>query len=832
MKFLSNAHLDLLSFLLGILTGTIFWWVITAFRKTFPSIREVLDRRTEKARQKSLSVFESNFRQNMMRKTQQSHLTADFFSLEEVLVPPLLIAPPVALADPHSLGSESLSSQFLPYLPEYPEIFQNYPISHLSLAQALQNGASIAVIGKSGCGKTITLADLAIKVLNNSPEAQPFSNHIPLFIHFADLDLPAEGEMDACEILSRAIGNLLPLRLQSQAPKFTESLIHEKRLLLLLDGLDELSPAQLHRATQFIKLIKKLSAGIPIAVSASRSYLDGLIGLGFFPLAVAAWNSTIRTDFLSKWAFLWEKEIQTSLSVESSTRSRFLLNSWLEDESMDLSPLELTLLVWGAFSGHLEGSGPIFALEAYLQEYAGGVSHKAMEFLGTVFLQQGTALLKLNHLENELNRFNPLPPSKDNSLSNPSKTRAHDKVEKVSNAERILNILLDQGLLIQHSNGIVRFCNPLLGSYLASYVITLSEGDLTTEATCSPIFSDYVKFWLAQNKTSDWVLNAAEPQMDIPFYNDFFLVCSGLQATPQEASWREVALRSLVSLLFSPAEAPALRFRALAASIQSKDPSLPVLFQKMTINSEPLLRQFGAFGIGAIQNQKSLEVLLDLLPDPNEAVRVTACLALGVLGTQERLLIDIFENGDEYLRRAAAETFAMAGSRGQDVLLAALKSEDILTRRAAVFGLALTRAPWAALHLERTSIEDGQWVVRNAAGQALEEINKAVASIPTPLEDPNQSSWLIKFASEHGLGISPVEFPLELLLQVLKEGNPEEQLAAARVLCQVQDESISHEYYRNMFQGTGALQAASSYFAWLQEVSGAEMPSPAKFGYR
>jgi len=83
-----------------------------------------------------------------------------------------------------------------------------------------------------------------------------------------------------------------------------------------------------------------------------------------------------------------------------------------------------------------------------------------------------------------------------------------------------------------------------------------------------------------------------------------------------------------------------------------------------------------------------------------------------------------------------AELFATGlMSEGYEILKEGTSLEDIITRRAAVFGLASIRSSWANDLLERIVVEDSQWVVRNAAGQALESHQQKYALAPKRLKN-------------------------------------------------------------------------------------------------
>ena len=140
-----------------------------------------------------------------------------------------------------------------------------------------------------------------------------------------------------------------------------------------------------------------------------------------------------------------------------------------------------------------------------------------------------------------------------------------------------------------------------------------------------------------------------------------------------------------------------VRARVIAAFIASNDKSLPALFKQLIQSQSPTVRQLAALGCGAIRDNKLVDSLIDLLVDHNLEVRLASCLAFTILELMSSpvRVVEVLEHGDEELRRTIAETLAFGGPTEHEILSLAVESEDILTRRAAVFGLALVQRKWA-----------------------------------------------------------------------------------------------------------------------------------------
>jgi HEAT repeat protein len=204
------------------------------------------------------------------------------------------------------------------------------------------------------------------------------------------------------------------------------------------------------------------------------------------------------------------------------------------------------------------------------------------------------------------------------------------------------------------------------------------------------------------------------------------------------------------------------------------------LFRQLLSGRDAALCQLALLGIGLLKEPKAVHDLAEHLFDPSPNVHSAACLALVRLGGKTALdaVSEALLHGDEDLRRAAAEALANDPEEGYPILKEGSRIDDLLVRRAVIFGLQRVREPWAAELLEKMQIEDAQWVVKSAASQAVEENAQRERRLPHPLPPLTQTPWLITFAGERGMGVAPGRAAVDLLLLAMKEGSEEQRLAA------------------------------------------------------
>ncbi|UCH58855.1 MAG: HEAT repeat domain-containing protein, partial [Anaerolineales bacterium] len=147
--------------------------------------------------------------------------------------------------------------------------------------------------------------------------------------------------------------------------------------------------------------------------------------------------------------------------------------------------------------------------------------------------------------------------------------------------------------------------------------------------------------------------------------------------------------------------------------------------------------------------------------------------------------------GEEEMRIVAAESLANHLEEGHPTLKDGATLDDLLVRRAVTYGLRRINQPWAIQLLEQMQIEDPEWAVKNVASEALTEVQRANHRLPRRFPALTETPWLIAFAGERGLGVSPGKPARALLVQALKEGKHEQKLAAIDFLLRhASDEDI------------------------------------------
>jgi HEAT repeat protein len=844
--------MDPISFVIGFVSGVLFTWLLSRVRPLLSQIREGVKERREAAQVRRTSGLEDNHRRITLRRAQGMHLASSLFSLDEVLQEPRLIAPP-ARVEPGVVGiQEDIISQTLPYMPAWPELAAIYRAPTLGVAEAIEGGSNIVIVGAAGMGKTVALAHLASMAANFNVRLDSNSEleAIPYLYHVADLQFPFDGSRDPISTIINAASEHAPIFDLRRLPGFIQQTFRSGQALLLIDGFDELDPSGQGQVVNWFKALIQAYPRTRIVTTGCPNQLHGLISLGFSPLALIAWDSAKVSRFIQQWGELWSQTaaLEASTQTEPQQVNPVLINTWLNVDNNGLTPFELTLKVWGAYAGDILGSRVLDAIATHVRRLApSGTPVAALELLAmqaVLTLQpvfdprQARSWVKQYDIVEDKSIENAetiIPPGveEDPALSDSQKIRVRkSKASEAVPSYGLLSKLVESGLLISHSNNRMRFLHPVLNGYLAGQAVGDNDADTTLLALPDWDGKTISLRYLAARGDASAVADIMLKESELPLHSQGFAVARWLRDAPKEVSWRSKAFASLLTILQGEGQPIGLRGQAMAAFTTSSDPGAATLFRQLLASRSFELIPLAALGSGALKDVKAIDALEELMQAPVGAVRRAICLALVAIGTEKSLegVARALLQGDEELRRAAAEALANDPVEGHAMLKEGATLADILVRRAVVHGLARVGQPWAVETLQRMQVEDDQWAVRNLANQYLEQMQSMDTRVPRPLPTPSESPWLIAFAGKQKMGIPRGGPATDVLLSAFKQGDTEERLAALPYLKRVPNEGIIGALYNGMYGEDPEVREAA--FQAVQEIGadGFKLPHPNQFG--
>jgi hypothetical protein len=830
-------YIDRISFWIGVAFATAFWWVLAALHPLLQLAIQSLNarRKEKKGKVRTASAIEERYRQMILQQAQGYHLAAPLFSLEEILIPPRLLLPPMHPAPGKPALAEDIVSLTLPYMPDWPELASIYNAPTLSIPQALAGGINLVVMGRPGCGKTVALAYLASLTARRDPTSGLPSETVPILVHVADLDLPLKNPETLLNPIIDTIAKRAPVKDLPRLPDFIQRIFREGRVLFLLDGLDELPPDDLKVAVAYLDQLMQTFPATRFVTTACPDCLDGLMELNFAPFTLAAWSSKQRSEFLDKWSELWTHYVAVEAWVLSGPEQidPLLLNQWLNVDKGNLTPLELTLQAWAAFAGDVRGPRPLDAIQAHIRRLSpADTPSEAMELLALQINLAAKPVFDTRQARKWIKSFE--PPEADESGNDESEVRKSKKAikgEKAASRPGVLEKIAASGMLTQHRDNQMRFTHPLFAGYLAGKALVNYRPETVLD---QPAWSGKylaLRYLSSQHDVSTLAETLAATSRR-PMERDLLTAGSWLHEAPPQMTWRGNVMARLVALLQEQGLPLALRSKALVALVLSEDPSAAVLFRQLHNSPSPEVVQLAALGSGAMQDTKAIESLDDLLNSSNPNVQRAACLALVAVGTTSAIdsVGSALLHGVENLRRFAAEALANNPQDGHTMLREGAAVDDLLVRRAVAYGLGRVDQPWADELLAKLQVEDKEWIVRTSATEVIESRHHAHTFLHMPVPPPSESPWLIVFAGKQGMGISPNQPATDLLLMALKNGSEEERLASLVYLRQYPTEFVLGELYHMMYSDDAIMRESIFQVLWELAASGIALPDPHQYG--
>lgn len=841
--------IDPFSFAIGFITAGVLWWLVGKARPLWSEMQESLKEQREVSQSRRTSGVEENHRRITLRRAQGMHLAAPLFALDEILQEPLVMAPPPTVEPGAPPVTEDTVTLTLPYLPAWPELAAIYNAPTLTLPQALAGGRNLVLTGLPGMGKTVALAHLATISANRSDQLGALQDHVPFLIHVADLKLPVNEQKDVLNPIIEISDATTPVFDLGRMPAFIQNTFRNGRALLLLDGFDELTAEGQQIISDYLKLLLQAHPETRIVTTGSFETLDGLIDLGFAPLAMTGWNSHRNQTFINQWGDLWSQYVALEAWAQSGPEQvdPILLNTWLGNGNNSLTPFELTLKVWGAYAGDSLGPHVMDSISTHVRRLSpSNTPLAALDTLAMQVILSAQPIFDPHKAREWVSKFEPIEDSLREEIDGQAEGQPvenKDQKEKNKKDQKsgapaapsygLLSKMATSGLLVQHLNNRMRFVHPIFEGYLAGRA--LSDAKPTSEAILNQpdwIGKTVALRYLAAHGDVTRLVNNMLEWSRLPMHRPLLAAARWLKDAPREAPWRGKVMAALVQLLQTPALPLSLRGQAMAAFVLSNDPGAAALFRQFMTTPSFELVQLCALGSGALQDQKSIRTLEDMLSASSLGARQAACLALVAIGTNESLEVvaQTLLNGEESLRRAAAEALANDHGEGYAMLKDGATLTDILLRRAIVYGLARVNEAWAIELLQSMQVEDDQWVVRNSATEVLDRRSQTNARAPRPLPPPSETPWLIEFAGKQGMGISPGAPATEILISALKSDDPNARLACLPYLRQSPTEGVVTQLYHAMYKDDPELREA--VYLTLMEIAaaGVKLPHPSQFG--
>ncbi len=622
------------------------------------------------------------------------------------------------------------------------------------------------------------------------PEAVDFHRLMPILVHLGDIviDPASQSRLDPAEPLVQAMQRNLRRLTALTTPRYIYNRLSVGQALVLLDGLDDLTAEEQQAKLAWLGRFLKAYPDCVVIVTGPVTGFHPLQELGFTPVYLRPWMDSDVRRYARKWAAAWPLITGTRRRPGPSPDDRLI--RIVTTNTRGLTPLDLTGRILASYPKDGDAAEKLTRWDWY--NALATRNFRLQEFEGNSDLADA-ALYAVAYLAAHILTHGPLTAEElrkaaEEALRAATATDSKSRGRLPLDLERYLHLLTeDSALLVERADGRYTFAHPLLMAFLAS--VTLLNPDVQPgleDAVTDAAWRYALPFAVAQASTD--VINKAvvytlSQQPDLLFQN-LFELAHWLADTPSDAPWRGEVFKRFGAALLSPAQFPVLREWAVAALVTTRDRNAIHILRQALRAVDPQIRRLGCVGLGAFGDSEAIRDLRPMTEDDDPDVQLAAFLALAAIGTDRalELLTQGLADGHESLRQAVAESLAAFPTPGYILLHEAVRSEDMMVRRAAVFGLARINTPWALTDLYQCMLEDDQWYVRSAAEQALARtsiIGPTAAVSHPPVE---RLEWVNDWVAEQGQQATPGEDARHMLIAMLRTGGQGYRIASARTL--------------------------------------------------
>lgn len=739
LNWLRFFQLERISFLIGFLTATLFWWLFLKSRKWFPEIKKSLQQLRENVRISQTSGLSIAIRKEAIKRAQTSHIAYKICSLQEILIEPYFLIPPILNSEFERSLFDSEVNSLIPFTPELPLIARNYPLPKIKISEAIQKSVRLMISGPTGSGKSVALAHLATLLAEKNANCGKSCGKIPFYFHVHDSEFVNFPRQDIATIIYKALSQKLPVSQLPKLAKFINYELEANNAVLIIDGFDELSKTD---ADLFMSILQVGLASFPnlqVVMSTSPYYSGNLEQLGFLNFPIAEMSNNQIKDLTNKWTGLWyDKVINSDTSKQHFLKEKLIYN-WLREIPAGRTTLENTLYIWGALSGDLRGMDTLSIYESHFSRiFQSSYSPTALAVFTYQFVEK-------------------------NTISLPSK----------SIDGSIASQLLEWGILRRSNDNIIFNYLDLLAFLASMYSKTTISFENMEEIVRNPLHYNYLGYVAA--RTSQFpefeeVILTNQP----PLYYNLMFILPWLHLTTNKITWRIDLFKYLLQIIQTSSTPFPIKVRLMSAFVYANDASLFIFLKQLLSQKDDAFKELALITYGSCASDDSLNSeIINMIDQSKSRLKKFIVLCLSIHSSDESLqaLARLLLNADEDIRKLVAECLSTMQDQGIEILRDAITLEDILVRRSAIFGLVRLDEYWARELLNSLSIEDTQWVVRNVAHQAVEYLDSRPNISSKPILPVYEKEWIIQFAAEQNLGLSPEINPTPFLLKAAICGN-------------------------------------------------------------
>ncbi len=777
----------LIGVFLGILAAALFHWAwpkaLFRYQKAAAWVRRKLAWVQSKT--------EVRFREEIANNIQKHHLGKSWAPLQQLFVQPRISVPQgeINLSRAIDWGAEQISNLW----PELAAGIATPEPPTIGLRDLLIHGQRTVVAAPMGAGKTTLLAYCAYfcaTAADDSPDAA-LRAFTPLFVHLAELHLKPPPEPDpedpdaAVEVLSAAEQLIQAIHQRSgpmTAPGI-KGLLQEKlasgKIVLLLDGWDELPASQHQLALDWLTQLLELSPDIRVVVAMPTSGYGPLLDLGFTVTGLRPWRARQMEQLAAAWK-------ESAAHASEPQRSVY----WAPHQSAFENSVRLWLATAGLEAEEEETPPQPKRLVDLMAEGLRLFCHpnenvKNGETDQEQLIPDPMILALWQRLAFTIVHDEKLSLSQDEISAAIKETAAEFQSSERADISRLAKSLNKNGMFTKWGDGSLGFISKNWRDYLAAgHMAQHGLSDTAIRQLNDPGWQDILRYYTSLAGAAELANSLLSTNGQSVLDDQLFQVASWVAEAPDSGNWRRQTMIQLGKIARQPNSNQVVRLRAAVALAHTKEAGVVTFLTQLLERSDPILRLTGTSALSHLIDDDIIGVLTKMLSDDNELVRQAAveALAWSAHPKAERPLLLALVRGDDEMGRIAAEGFAYLGSEGAAILKEAAEDDDLRVRRASAHGLALLDEEWVAPILKDME-RDSEWLVTAAATGALDKIKSR--AFPSPWLPPpiGRQRWLFDYAKNTGEDVPSDRSMAPYLARILSESSetPPRVLAALSI---------------------------------------------------
>ena len=827
-------RLDYFSLILGFLVTIFLVWIVNFLYQEIKKwkVSKSGEQKIANKNRNSLASWEKRYRGEIYLKAQSNHLSSPLFSLEEIIVPPRFLVPPQKSKESGEISRDDVFSS-LPYIPGWPELASKYKTPTVDINDLLNSEADFIILGFPGMGKSVALAYITSQVAKMDVGNITTGELIPFYFHISEI-VKRYSPSEILELITDLV--TVEKSGQSRTLDFVKEIFDEGRAIVLIDGMDELSPNAFEETSSIIINLKTSYPKVKIIATGSPYYFGKLVSLNFIPITLAGWTDLEKEILSTSWGKFWNEKINNlANSIAGDLIDPVVINAWLK-RSNCRNPFALTLALWSTYLGDACNQSYLDTLQAYISRST------PINYRGAPLDNLARQLIFSNTLDINKENYNGLRNTPTASGNKPDgiseKTIEIDTagIPLISSSEKSPEEAQEDS---HQASWIIKnirahkyqFSHPIIPAFLAGKSFTEAEIDKVLAQPRWLGRDISLQIFTLVNKTS-YVFNKlkiSEP----PLHDDLFMIGRWLHDAFPGQQCTEQVISRLFNLIDDDKQTLIIRCKAVISLVDLiNSTGIIEKFRDLQFSASANHQFLGSIGSGALKDLNSINTLSRLALAPSTHVRNSACLALAFLGSRESIdaLGQILDKGNDFQKKSAAEALSLHKELGHAILRDGISIKgDLMVRRASVFGIAMIREKWASDLLSRLQFEEAEWIVKTAANEVLESQKVFPALRTNKVTPASETPWIIAYASKLGMGLIPTKSPVDILLTALKSGSLEEKIESLQYLKTMPGSRVFEALYISLNNGEPELR--ESTFSALNEMamSGIELPSPYLF---